>query len=109
MDSATAVKVYGACLHIRSTDITNTNSFELQCSTSKVAPLKQQSVPRLEFCAATYWPSCTRRPFVPSTQETSFTSAQISIVLTWIQGPHNKWKASVGHVNMIQEEISSET
>jgi hypothetical protein len=31
-----------------------------------------------------------------------------SIVLTWIQGPPNKWKASVGHnVDMIQEETSS--
>ena len=31
-----------------------------------------------------------------------------SIVLTWIQGPPNKWKTSVGHnVDMIQEETSS--
>ena len=44
-------RAYGACLYICSTD-NNTTSCELLCSTSKVAPLKQLTIPRLELCAA---------------------------------------------------------
>jgi hypothetical protein len=42
----------GACLYLRSIDNNNKTSCEL-CSTSKVAPLKQITIPRLELCAAT--------------------------------------------------------
>ena len=45
-------RAYGACLYIRSTDDNNTTSCELLCSTTKVAPLKQLTIPRLELCAA---------------------------------------------------------
>ena len=45
-------RAYGACLYIHSTD--NRRTFcELLCSMSKVAPLKQLTIPRLELCAAT--------------------------------------------------------
>jgi len=43
-------QAYGACLYIRSTDSNNKTSCELLCSTSKVAPLKQLTIPRLELC-----------------------------------------------------------
>jgi hypothetical protein len=46
-------QAYGACLYLRSTDNNNKTSFELLCSTSRVAPLKQLTIPRLELCAAT--------------------------------------------------------
>jgi hypothetical protein len=47
-------RAYGACLYLRSTDSkTKNTSCELLCSTSKVAPLKQLTIPRLELCAAT--------------------------------------------------------
>ena len=46
-------RAYGACLFIRSTDVNNKTSSELLCSTSKVAPLKQLTIPSLELCAAT--------------------------------------------------------
>jgi hypothetical protein len=47
-------RAYGACLYIRSTN-KNKTSCELLCSTSKVAPLKQLTIPRLELCAATFF------------------------------------------------------
>ena len=40
-------------VYIRSTDRNDKTSCELLCSTSKVAPLKQLAIPRLELCAAT--------------------------------------------------------
>jgi hypothetical protein len=40
-------RAYGACLYIRSTNHKKT-SCELLCATSKVAPLKQLTIPRLE-------------------------------------------------------------
>jgi len=46
-------RAYGACLYIRSTDSNKKTYCELLCSTSKVAPLKQLTIPRLELCAAT--------------------------------------------------------
>jgi len=45
---------YGACLYMRSTDIKNKIFCELLCSTSKVAPLNQLTIQRLELCAATF-------------------------------------------------------
>jgi len=48
-----SVQAYGACFYIRSTDSNNKTFCELLCSTSKVAPLKQLTIPRLEIWAAT--------------------------------------------------------
>jgi hypothetical protein len=46
-------RAYGACLYICSTDHKNKSYCKLLCSTSKAAPLKQLTIPRLELCAAT--------------------------------------------------------
>jgi hypothetical protein len=46
-------QAYGACLYLRSIDNNNKTSCELWCFTSKMALLKQLTIPRLEFCAAT--------------------------------------------------------
>ena len=61
----TSERAYGACLYICSTD--NNRSCELLCSTSKVAPLKQLTIPRLNFVQLHCCPSCTRRPYGHST------------------------------------------
>ncbi|XP_065082284.1 uncharacterized protein LOC135704729 [Ochlerotatus camptorhynchus] len=43
---------YGACAYVRSTNAENTVNVALLTTKSKVAPLKQQSIPRLELCGA---------------------------------------------------------
>lgn len=45
-------KAYGACLYIRSTDASGRIRVQLLSSKSKVAPLKCQTIPRLELCGA---------------------------------------------------------
>jgi len=105
-------RAYIACLYIRSTDNNNTTSCELLCSTSKVAPLKQLTVTRLVLCAATLlakqYKKATRA--LNTTINESYLWTDSSIVLTWIHGPPNKWKAFVGNrVTVIQEETSSVT
>ena len=54
--------------------------------------------------------SCTRRLYVPHniTIDESYLWTDSSIVLTWLQGPPNKWKTFVGNrVALIQEETAS--
>ena len=105
-------RAYGACLYIRSTDSNNQTSCELLCSTSKVAPLKQLTIPRLELCAATLlsklYKKATRALNITINESYLWTDS--SIVLTWIQGPPNRWKTFVGNrVAFIQEETVSAT
>ncbi|XP_043263812.1 uncharacterized protein LOC122404025 [Colletes gigas] len=45
-------KAYEACIYMRSTNTSGHHFAYLVCSKSRVAPLKVQSLPRLELCAA---------------------------------------------------------
>jgi hypothetical protein len=105
-------RAYGACLYIRSTDNNNKTSSELLCSTSKVVPLKQLTIPRLELSAATLLIKLYKKVIraINATVYESYLWTNSSIVLTWIQGPSNKWKTFVGNrVAIIQEETVSAT
>jgi hypothetical protein len=104
-------QAYGACLYIRSTD-NNRSSCELLCSTSKVAPLKQLTIPRLEFCAATLLSKLYKKAIqaLNITIDKSYLWTDSSNVLTGIQVPPNKWKTFVGNrVALIQEETTAST
>jgi len=108
--SDSSERPYGACLYMRSTDSNNKTYCELLCSTSKVAPLKQLTIPRLELCAATLLSKLYKKAIgaVNLTINESYLWTDSSIVLTWIQGPPNKWKTFVGNrVTLNQEETAS--
>jgi hypothetical protein len=103
-------QAYGACLYIRSTDNNGKTSCELLCSMSKVAPLKQLTIPRLELCAATRLSKLYNKATCALNMkfDESYLWTDSSIVLTWIQGPPTKWKTFVGNrVAKIQEETAA--
>lgn len=43
---------YGACIYLRSTDQQGNTITRLACSKSRVAPIKDVTIPKLELCAA---------------------------------------------------------
>jgi hypothetical protein len=103
-------RAYEACLNIRSTDNKGKISCELLCSTSKVVPLKQLAIPRLELCAATLLSKLYNKVTCALNKKIdgSYLWTDSSIVLTWIQGPPSKWKTFVGNrVARIQEETAA--
>ena len=105
-------RTYGACLYIRSSDSDKKTTCELLCSTSKVAPLKQLNIPRLELCASILLSKLFKKTLraLSITIDVSYLWTDSSIVPTWIQVPPNKWKKSVGiRVALIQEESAAVT
>ncbi|XP_011707941.1 PREDICTED: uncharacterized protein LOC105462788 [Wasmannia auropunctata] len=50
--SDASLNAYGACVYIRSQDPEGNYQVSLLCAKSRVAPLQQQTIPRLELCAA---------------------------------------------------------
>ena len=78
---------YGACLYRLSTDSNKKISCELQFSTSKVAPQKQLTTPRLEICAATLLFKLHKKAIgvLNTTLNESYLWWDYSIALTWIQ------------------------
>ncbi|XP_067217199.1 uncharacterized protein [Linepithema humile] len=82
-----SIKAYGACIYIRSQDSRGNIHTALLCAKSKVAPLKQQTIPRLELCAALTLARLVAK--VVQSLEITFNRiicwSDSSIVLNWIQ------------------------
>lgn len=80
-------KAYGACIYIRSRNSKGDIQVALLCAKSKVAPLKQQTIPRLELCAALTLARLVAK--VIQALEISFEKiicwSDSSIVLNWLQ------------------------
>ncbi|XP_076301775.1 uncharacterized protein LOC143219850 [Lasioglossum baleicum] len=83
---------YGACIFVRVTMGNMQHSVNLLCAKSRVAPIKTQSLPRLELCAATLLSKLVSEVMEALTQ-IKFSKIRLwtdsTIVLHWIKtSPH---------------------
>ncbi|XP_053699003.1 uncharacterized protein LOC128745972 [Sabethes cyaneus] len=83
---------YGSCAYLRSTDANGHVKVSLHTSRSRVAPLKKQSIPRLELCGAALSAelfqkirTSLRLPAV------AFLWTDSTIVLSWLKGTPSMW------------------
>ncbi|XP_055633970.1 uncharacterized protein LOC129774278 [Toxorhynchites rutilus septentrionalis] len=104
-------KAYGACAYLKSCNLMGTTHIALLSSKSKVAPLKTQSIPRLELCGA-----------LLATQLAEQISTAIKInpvvyfwtdstcVLQWIRATPSTWTTFVANrVAKIQQTAENRT
>lgn len=93
-------QAYGACIYIRSTNHTN-----LLCSKTRVAPLKQISIPRLELCAAQLLAQLyTKIVTILQIRHTTYLWTDSTIVLAWLKGSPSQWQTFVANrVSQVQE------
>ncbi|XP_049886991.1 uncharacterized protein LOC126381569 [Pectinophora gossypiella] len=85
---------YGACIYMRSVNSNDDVTVKLLCAKSKVAPIKQQTIPRLELCAALLSARLCRAV----TESLRYKPSRIvhwcdsSIVLAWMKSDNSKLK-----------------
>lgn len=97
---------YGTCVYVRSIDKDNNISVALLCAKSRVAPIKQITLPRLELCAAELMAKLVdklqRALNIPTLQIFYWTDS--TIVLSWLSEPSSNWETFVGNrVALIQD------
>ncbi|XP_058816819.1 uncharacterized protein LOC131680116 [Topomyia yanbarensis] len=89
---------YGCCIYVVSPDVTGRLHSRLLTSKARVAPLRGQSIPRLELCAALLGSQLIdhlRRTIEYSNSVTYWTDSMI--VFHWIKSSSNTWKVFVSN------------
>lgn len=97
-------RAYGACCFLRSTDTSGAVKVALLTARSKVAPLKQQSIPRLELCGALLatelYQKVTSALEIPG--ETFFWVNSMTVI-SWLKSTPSTWTTFVANrVSKIQ-------
>jgi len=91
---------YGACLYIQSLDASSGKmTVNLLCSKARVAPLRRQSIPRLELCSALLLAkliNSVRRAIHISIKEIWAWSDSM-VVLYWLHGDISRWKPFISN------------
>ncbi|XP_065094522.1 uncharacterized protein LOC135715039 [Ochlerotatus camptorhynchus] len=96
--SDASMKAYGGCLYIRSQDQDGNVKVQLLTSKSKVAPLKSQSIPRLELCGALVAAQVLEK-VLQATKLTVRTTFWVdsTCALRWIQASPSTWSVFVAN------------
>ncbi|XP_043283141.1 uncharacterized protein [Venturia canescens] len=102
-------KGYGACIYLRSIDRSGNVACRLLCSKSRVALLKQLTIPRLELCAAQLLTKLYNHVY--ETIDIKFNNVYLwtdsTITLHWINTSSHKLKTFVSNrVAEIQEKTN---
>lgn len=101
-----STKGYACCIYIRVTYDNSDISCHLLCSKSRVAPLKQISLPRLELCACLLLARLYDKVIHSLNKQIDATHlySDSTIALHWIHGQSNNWKTFVANrVSEIQQ------
>ena len=102
-------KAYSGVVYLRMEDPNGSSYTSLVMSKTRVAPIKRQTIPRLELCGALLLAqllhNCKEVLNVP--MEDVFAWTDSTIVLNWIQGNPRRFKTYVGNrVSQIMDLIS---
>ena len=103
---------YGAVVYLRTTDIAGDVHLAFVLARSRVAPRKQQSIPRLELCAALVGAQLARMVKEELTLPLSemFLWSDSMTVITWLQSQSCRYKVFVGtRVSEIQDLVGVES
>ncbi|XP_029171108.1 uncharacterized protein LOC114940554 [Nylanderia fulva] len=98
---------YAAAVYIRITE-RNETSIRLLIAKSKVAPVKQVTLPRLELCAATLLTNLTRhiKQTLDLATSDTYLWSDSTVTLQWIRGHSSRWKTFVANrVAHIQTQL----
>lgn len=90
---------YAAVVYLRITDFAHTH-ITLLAAKTRVAPLKQVTLPRLELCGFALLANLMRKIIdteFASTAVESFAWCDSEIVLAWLKSPPSKWKVFVAN------------
>ncbi|XP_024893013.1 uncharacterized protein LOC112468186 [Temnothorax curvispinosus] len=92
-------RAYGACIYIRTQIKANKFRVELLCSKSRVAPIKSQSLPRLELAAAVLLAQLVDKisEAIHVDNIPIFLWSDSTITLNWISSPSRKWTVFVAN------------
>ncbi|XP_025831267.1 uncharacterized protein LOC112904716 [Agrilus planipennis] len=92
-------KAYGACIYVRSKDSLGNYSVSLLCAKSRVAPLKNISLPRLELCGAVVLAQLMQRvkDSINLHIDKCIYWCDSTITLSWLSKSPSNWKTFVAN------------
>lgn len=92
-------KAYGSCIYIKSTDAMGNCIVNLVSSKSKVAPIKNVTLPRLELCAAVTLAKLVAKTVTALKLNINKTYlwSDSTITLNWLKSSPLKWKTFVAN------------
>ncbi|XP_055909824.1 uncharacterized protein LOC129944422 [Eupeodes corollae] len=110
--SDASLRAYGCCVYLRSVDENGVVSCNLITAKSRVAPIKTQSLPRLELCAAELLASIILKilPNFSHIVDDIYLWTDSEIVLCWLSAHPSSWEVFIANrVSKIQTNLPQAT